>query len=180
MEVKRVFIAMPAGLVLTEFAAGFRRAHAELNVRWIRPENLHVTMVPPWEVQEPDPVCRALEGIAAAHAPVSVHFDTVSFGPDARRPKLVWATGTAPAALTELSAGLRSSFGSGAEARRKFLFHLTLARLHRQSISSSGDLMLRGAVVWHGLLDTLCLYESILKPSGAEYRVLCRCPLSGS
>jgi 2'-5' RNA ligase len=180
MEVKRVFIAMPAGQALADFAVGFRRAHPELNVRWVRPENLHVTMVPPWEVLDPEPVCRELQGIAASHSVVQVRFDMVSSGPDDRRPRLVWATGNAPEALTELSAGLRSSFSSGgAEAGRDFLLHLTIARLNRLDALTLADRKLHEPVEWPGLLDTLCLYQSILKPTGAEYRLLSRSPLSG-
>jgi len=76
--------------------------------------------------------------------------------------------------------------------------HLTIARTGRQpeggsqpgggrqsggsrqpgdGVSCHGDSC--WPVEWDAVLDTLVLYESILKPEGAEYRVLCRSGLSG-
>ncbi len=179
MERKRVFIALPAGDPLKQAVEGFRRTHAGLDVRWIPSPNLHVTMVPPWAPEHLQPVCRVLEGIASATAPVPVRFDSVSAGPDPRRPRLLWATGTAPEALLTLALQLGATFGGGSMASREFLLHLTIARLRRQGSDSPALPVLREEAAWEGLLDTLCLYESILNPSGAEYRVLCRFPLSG-
>ena len=45
---KRVFIGMPVGEVFRDRACAFRVLHDNLPVRWISPENQHVTLVPPW------------------------------------------------------------------------------------------------------------------------------------
>jgi 2'-5' RNA ligase len=42
-----------------------------------------------------------------------------------------------------------------------------------------GARKLREPVAWPATLETLCLYESHLKPGGAEYRELCRFVLGG-
>lgn len=175
---KRVFIGMPPGRALIDTAAGFRRDHAALKVRWIRPEELHITMVPPWRCGELGPVCKALEAAAANQAPFEVRFDSVSFGPKARRPRLVWAKGTAPVEMASFSGMLKSMFGDGQEAGRRFLLHLTIARFNRQEALKLAATRLDEPVDWSGMLDELCLYESILKPSGAEYHEICRVPLA--
>ncbi|HWR02113.1 MAG TPA: 2'-5' RNA ligase family protein [Chlorobaculum sp.] len=177
METKRVFIGMPADLALRSAAAGFRRDHDDLQVRWISPENLHVTLVPPWESDDPGTVCCALEEIAAGCSAIPVRFDVVSPGPDPGSPRLLWATGMAPVALSRLFITLRRRFGDGKEADREMLLHLTLARFDRQRGRTMPSPTLHGQVEWTGVLDELRLYESVLKPSGAEYRVLCRAPL---
>jgi 2'-5' RNA ligase len=180
MERKRVFIGLPADDALRAAAAAFRHSHGGLKARWIRPEYLHVTMVPPWELPDPEPVCMALEVIASSTAPVPVRFDEVSAGPDPRRPRLLWATGAAPDSLCTLASQLSGTFGDGKEAQRGFLLHLTIARLNRQEARSSTIMKLHEPVGWDALLDKLCLYESILKPEGAVYRELCRFPLRES
>ena len=179
MNGKRVFIGMPAGRELVEAAEGFRRAHDGIQVRWAKPENLHLTLVPPWDCRDIDPVCRALENDVAGRAPEEVLFDKVSFGPDQRRPRLIWATGVPPVALLELSWLLQGLPGIREEHRRPFLLHLTIARFNSHDLRTMSSKKLREPVQWRGMLDAVCLYESILKPGGAEYVELCRCTIPG-
>ena len=180
MTAKRVFIGLPVDLALRDAADSFRTSHSGLDVRWIRPEHLHLTLVPPWNCEEVDPVCSRLKSIAGCHGAMEVLFDRVSIGPDERRPRLLWATGTAPEPLVRLQSMLLSAFDFSDEAPRPFLLHLTLARFNSKHLHSIPSERLREQVCWNGVLDTLSLYESVLKPSGAEYFQLCRFTLSGS
>lgn len=180
MEPGRVFIGLPAGKQLSGAALRFRHAHGDLQVRWMAPENLHVTLVPPWALVDPEQACRLLERFASRARAVPVRFDSVSAGPDPRRPRLLWATGKAPDCLGRLSAELNEAFGNGRESCRAYLLHLTIARFSRQQPVASAIPELQEAVAWEGLLDTLALYQSILMPQGAVYRMLCRYRLSGS
>jgi len=174
MNGKRVFIGIPASRELVEVAGVFRRSHMAMQVRWVKPENLHLTLVPPWECRDVEPVCMAIREAAAGQVPVEAFFDKVSFGPDQRRPRLIWATGVPPLALTELSWRLQSLPGIQEEHKRSFLLHLTLARFNSQDLRSMASKKLREPVEWRGMLDAICLYESIIKPGGAEYVELCR------
>jgi len=179
MDGRRVFVGLPASRDLAEAAMEFRQSHRELKVRWVKPENLHLTMVPPWPCVDVDAVCRALQDEAARQAPFEVTFERVSFGPDSRRPRLVWATGKAPAGMPEFSGRLLAASGAPGESRKSFLLHLTIARFNLRDYGTMGVRKLREQVAWTGALDSLCLYESILKPGGAEYRELCRFTLTG-
>ena len=179
MEGRRVFVALPAGPELIEAAGKFRRAHAGLKVRWVRPENLHLTLVPPWQCLDVAAACQALRYEAARQSPFEVTFERVSFGPDPRRPRLIWATGKAPAGMPEFARSLLAATGAPGEPRESFLLHLTIARFNSDDLKAMGAHKLREPVSWPGTLDTLCLYESRLKPGGAEYRELCRFRLGG-
>lgn len=180
MEGRRVFVGLPAGRELVEAAGEFRRAHAGLKVRWTRPENLHLTLVPPWQCLDVEAVCRALCDEAAWQSPFEVFFEHISFGPDPRRPRLVWATGAAPAGLPEFARSLLAATGAPGEPRKSFLLHLTIARFNSRDLDAMGQRKMREPVAWHGTFDALCLYESHLKPGGAEYRELCRFTLGSA
>lgn len=180
MEGRRVFVGLPACRELAEAAGEFRRAHAGLKVRWARSENLHLTLVPPWQCLDVEVACRALSEAAASQSSFEVLFERVSFGPDPRRPRLIWATGTAPAGMPEFARGLLAATGAPGESREPFLLHLTIARFNSHDLKAMGARKLREPASWPGTLDALSLYESHLKPGGAEYRELCRFRLGGA
>lgn len=179
MEGRRVFVGLPASRELAEAAGEFRRAHTGLKVRWVKPENLHLTMVPPWQCLDVGAVCQALRDEAAQRSPFEVAFERVSFGPDPRRPRLIWATGKAPAGMPEFARSLLAATGAPGEPRKSFLLHLTIARFNSHDLKAMEMHKLCEPVEWAGTLDVLCLYESILKPGGAEYCELCRIGLGG-
>ncbi len=179
MESRRVFVGLPAGRELVEAAEEFRRAHAGLKVRWVRPENLHLTMVPPWQCLDVAAACEALRDEAARQSPFEVVFERVSFGPDPRRPRLIWATGKAPAGMPEFAQSLLTATGAPGEPRESFLQHLTIARFNSHDFNAMRAHKLREPVSWPATLDALCLYESDLKPGGAKYQELCRFRLGG-
>ena len=180
MEGRRVFVALPAGPELIEAAGEFRRAHAGLKARWVTPENLHLTMVPPWQCLDVAAACQSLRDEAARQSPFEVVFERVTFGPDPRRPRLVWATGKAPAGMPEFAQSLLAATGAPGEPRESFLLHLTIARFNSRDLDAMVSRKLREPVAWPATLDALCLYESRLKPGGAEYRELCRFRLGGA
>ncbi len=180
MEGRRVFVGLPAGRELVEAAGEFRRAHAGLKVRWTRPENLHLTLVPPWQCLDVEAVCRALCDEAARQSPFEVFFEHISFGPDPLRLRLIWATGEALAGLPEFARSLLAATGAPGEPRKSFLLHLTIARFNSRDLDAMGQRKMREPVAWHGTFDALCLYESHLKPGGAEYRELCRFTLGSA
>lgn len=179
MKSRRVFVGLPACKALIEILDTFRRDHAGLKVRWTRPENLHLTMVPPWQCSSVDTACRALGAVLSNTAPFHVVFDFVSFGPDKRCPRLVWATGSAPSGMAEFAGKLVMANGVKEESRKSFLLHLTIARFNSHDFKAMGTRILHEPVAWACMFDTLCLYESILKPGGSEYRELCRFGLTG-
>jgi 2'-5' RNA ligase len=179
MEGRRVFVGLPADRELAGAAMEFRRAHAGLKVRWVKPENLHLTMVPPWQCLDVAAACLALRDEAARQSPFEVAFEQVSFGPDKRRPRLIWATGKAPGDMPEFACRLLAATGVSGEPRKSFLLHLTIARFNAHDFEAMGAHKLHEPVSWPGTLYSICLYESHLKPGGAEYRELCRFRLGG-
>lgn len=172
---KRVFIAMPAGEVLRGNALAFRASHSSLPVCWIPPENLHVTLVPPWYCEDTGEVCKELHDLLADVKPFDVCFNEISAGPTARKPRLIWASGGIHTVLGELRGRLSSLAGPESDNNeRNFFLHVTFARIRKgQKVNLSPE-----AIDWKATLNSVCFYESILHPSGAEYRMLCEVELS--
>ncbi|MCF8217205.1 MAG: 2'-5' RNA ligase family protein [Chlorobium sp.] len=170
---KRVFIGIPAGEELREQVLAFHKQHARLPVRWIQPQNLHLTVVPPWLCDKPELVCSALGDVAALFASTDVQFTSVSAGPDAAEPHLIWATGNTTQFFSTLRHELYSRISLQKSDERPFFLHLTIARVRRDEQQTIIRMKFRAPVVWNACLRGLSLYESVLKPTGAEYRVLC-------
>jgi 2'-5' RNA ligase len=147
-------------------------------LRWVRPENLHVTLkfigsVPPEKLD----AIRAELSRVRSEGPVELRFRGLGFFPSAKRPRILWAGMAASPNLAAIASDIDKRLAKleiPAE-ERAFTPHLTLARCERSGISPA----LHGAVEKNaacefGKLRTnkFHLIESKLKPSGAEYTTL--------
>ncbi len=168
----RVFIAIVAPPELQKIVADWQ-ARQSLKVRWLKPEDLHITLVPPFyaddlELAETKKRCRSLESGAALF---SLKFDRVSFGPGKHEPRLIWASGETPSELTGLEQRLAEKFGLPAD-RRKFLLHLTIARFKPEDFRTLPVQELNEAVDWPMPVCGFSLISSKLERAGAVYTVL--------
>jgi 2'-5' RNA ligase len=137
--------------------------------RWARIEGIHLTQ------EEIETIKASLARIRFPN-PIEMKFRNVGFFPNERRPTVFWAGIEAGAELGALAAAVETALEplGVAKERRTFSPHLTLARLKppdgsalkllREAISTAGPLEF-GA----GVAKEFHLYQSILRPSGAEY-----------
>ena len=146
--------------------------------RWVRPENLHITLKFLGEVAE-----GKLEGVRSelhrirSESAVALEFSGLGFFPNDKHPRVFWAGIQASANLKTLAAdidGALEKHGILCE-KRQFSPHLTLARFERGRLPET----LRTAIATNaqrgfGSLRTseFRLIHSKLKPSGAEYTTL--------
>ena len=157
--------------------------------RWAHVEGMHVTLKFIGEVP-PERVGRIQAELAAVRSdqPVELSFRDVGFFPNERHPRVFWAGITATPNLTELATEVErrmESLGIPRE-QRPFRPHLTLARFK----SEEGLEQLREALRNFKSLEfgstraqEFHLYQSQLKPRGAEYTRLatfCFTPVKGS
>lgn len=155
------------------------------SARWVRLEGVHITLKFIGEVpQEKLGEIRRVLGELASFGPIIVRFTGLGFFPDPRRPRVFWAGVEADPKLPELAAAIERKLDplGIASENRGFQPHLTLARFE----SPQGAQALREAVQAMGAPDfgeetfnEFYLYQSVLKPSGAEYTRLVAYPFSG-
>jgi RNA 2',3'-cyclic 3'-phosphodiesterase len=151
---------------------------SKFRLRWVRPENLHVTLkfIGHIDVARLDSVRPALAQVRS-DSPVDIEFRGTGFFPGEKRPRVLWVgikgSPKLPALAGEMDKRLEP-LGIPRETR-EFTPHLTLARFDPPGISEK----LRSVVRQNtdrefGSLRAgeFHLIESKTKPSGAEYSTL--------
>jgi RNA 2',3'-cyclic 3'-phosphodiesterase len=157
--------------------------------RWARPEGLHVTLKFIGHLRDGADTPRLAtlrSALAAVHsaAPVEMHFRGVGFFPDADQPRVFWCGVKASANLTELAACVQGALEPLGVSPDEHVFvpHLTLARFKSSRAGKVGgqrerrDELVQAAseMAPHDFGSAreskFHLFESILKPSGAEYK----------
>ena len=146
--------------------------------RWVRPQNLHVTLKFLGEIAEAkvEDIRNALREKRSEQA-VTLDFRGLGFFPNEKHPRVFWAGIEASANLKTLAAnidGATEKLGIPRE-QRPFSPHLTLARFERPGLPEA----LRQAIAANmerafGSLQTneFHLIQSELRRSGAEYTTL--------
>ena len=181
----RLFVAvdLPEAIraALRDLMQELRRELPDL--RWVRPEGIHITLKFLGEVSEPDAAVlrRELEAaVPGCAAPFAVKIAGMGTFPDTprQRPRVLWtgvsASGGALLTLHETVEEACARAGQARE-RRPFAPHLTLARVGdsgtpptlAQIVRAHREIDLGGFTV-----DGVTLFQSILGSQGATYRTL--------
>jgi 2'-5' RNA ligase len=157
---------------------------ADKRPRWVRSENLHVTLkfigeVAPAKI---DGIRGVLSNIRSS-APVDLQFRGLGFFPDEKHPRVLWAGLNPSANLSSLAGDIDRAIGTLVIARetRAFIPHLTLARLEPPGLHEK----LRSAIQKNSECEfgsfqarEFHLIESKLKSTGAEYTSLASFPFA--
>lgn len=147
-------------------------------MRWVRPENLHVTLkfigaTPPEKL---DAIRSALSGVASPHI-VEVCFRGLGFFPNEKHARVFWAGVEGALNLATLAGDVDVQLAKAGFPRetRPYSPHLTLARLEPPGVAREFQATVqKNAAREFGVLRTaeFHLIESQLKSTGAEYTTL--------
>ncbi len=169
---QRLFFALwPDPAVRAALAALSARVRLRQG-RWVRPENLHVTLVFLGAVDARRRACVEAAADAVRAGAVSIALDRTGWW---RRPQVLWAGSSAtPEPLRELVRQLQAgceACGFPREARA-FQVHATLAR----KVFTEPPAFAFEPIPWR--VADFALVESALTPTGSEYKVLRTWPLA--
>jgi RNA 2',3'-cyclic 3'-phosphodiesterase len=174
-EPVRAFAAVfPPLEVREEALAAARRQPLGDRVRWVRSENVHLTLKFLGDVREEvlESVRAALGEVCAAYAPFNVKLAGLGAFPSARRARILWASvGEGSEQLRSLATDLdAASAPLGFERERHpYTPHLTLGRVRGRP----ANLTLPAIVGSFGFkVGDVELVESVLTPEGAVYGTL--------
>jgi RNA 2',3'-cyclic 3'-phosphodiesterase len=151
---------------------------SSLEVRWVRPEGIHLTVVFMGDVQEASipPIIKMIGEVCSYYGPFPVALRSMGCFPNSRNPRVLWVG-------VESDRGRMSRFRDGLQEillpfgirteKRDFRPHLTLGRFKRPGKVKSE---LEALLLKHGgltspfsSLNELILFRSDLKPGGAVY-----------
>lgn len=174
MNFKRIFIAAPLSENLRNEIKIWRKKYERLPVRWLEDKNLHITIIPPWYEKDTENIkniCKQVKGKA-----FDAVFEEIEFGPDLRRPRLIWAEGETPPEIISLKLELEEKLHKQPE-KRPFRLHLTLARFRPETFSSFSIKRLKEKIYWRDKISSFNLLEAHLSREGADYAILEEFPL---
>jgi RNA 2',3'-cyclic 3'-phosphodiesterase len=173
----RAFVAVPAPPELCDRL--LEPASPSPGVRWLPPENLHLTALFLGEVAEQavPALIQELETACLSHRRFELRLERIGPAPP-RRPRMIWGWFGADArlsALAESLAGAAAGHAPAAGPPRTDHPHVTLARLGRGK--PPADLP-EGPASGELPVHACTLMRSTLSPSGAAYTELARLPLA--
>jgi len=185
----RTFLAVDLGKTVRDRAVALqqRLARVGTEVKWVEPENLHVTLLFLGEVddRETPRVCRIASDCTASHASFSMSIESVGCFPNPRRPRILWigvGEGAQPlrAIHDELETPL-AALGYRREERR-YTPHATLGRVRGDRPTEELARALAHEAAWKGgetAVREILIMGSELTPRGPMYTVLGRAALRG-
>lgn len=105
----------------------------ELPVKWMKEENLHITVSFIGYVDEsvvPD-ICQKINEAVADFESFEIAFDRIELGPDADDPKMIWFSGKQSAELGKLNETIEQALGMHPQQHKEFFPHITLGRIRK-------------------------------------------------
>ena len=174
----RSFIALPlpeeTAVKFFEVGETFCNIEHFQQIRWLPPENCHLTLAFLGDLEEIrlERLARNLVQSLADKPFGSLRFSEVSPFPFNARPRVIAALAEATEWLKNLqSSCVKAVRNSDIELdRRRFVPHVTLARMNGRKRNTSGlpPLFFETQITFKEVV----LYESILHPEGAVYNIL--------
>ena len=183
----RTFIAVDIGKAIRDRVVALQEtlSRTGTEVKWVEPENLHVTLLFLGEVddREISRVCQIIGAETQKHPAFSMSVETAGCFPNARRPRVVWVgigEGTQPlCTLHDALEGPLQELGYRREERR-YTPHITLGRVKRDGPTEKLAAALTKQAGWCGgeiTVRELLIMSSELTPKGPVYTVLSRAKL---
>src|SRR5437588_6328232 len=164
MKPTRTFIALDPGKAIRDRLVALQEnlAKTGAEVKWVEPDNLHLTLLFLGEVDQRDltPVCRAVAEVAAKQPAFAMSIEQAGAFPNSRRPRTLWVgVGVGAPEVTALHGALEMpllSLGCYRREERAYAPHLTVGRvradrpaerltaaLNKYAAWSAGDTMVR-------------------------------------
>ncbi len=134
-------------------------------------DNIHITLIPPWREKDIEKVKQLLRLSIKNYHPFKAEFNRISFGPNAKKPRLIWIEGKESKAMLSLKENLEKVLKKKKE-KRDFKPHITIARFKEKDYFGFRIKEINGKVSWIENIEAIYLYESKTLPSGAEYKIL--------
>ncbi|HMC65603.1 MAG TPA: RNA 2',3'-cyclic phosphodiesterase [Gemmataceae bacterium] len=184
----RTFVAVDLDKSIRDRTVALQEALARsgTEVKWVEPENLHVTLLFLGEVEDRTvpAVCRVVVDEAAKHAAFAMSVETAGCYPSPRRPRVLWVgLGRGAQELCALHDALEPpllELGCYRREERQYSPHITLGRVKSDRPTDKLSAALATYAGWkcgEGNVSEVLVLSSKLGSGGPEYAVLARAKL---
>ncbi len=185
----RTFIAVDLDKTIRDRTVALQEALARsgTEVKWVEPENLHVTLLFLGEVddREVPAVCRVVGEQVQQHALFPMSVEKAGCYPNPRRPRVLWVgVGQGTQELCTLHDALEPpllELGCYRREDRQYTPHITLGRVKSDRSTQQLSAALAKHAGWtcgETTVREVLVLSSTLRPDGPEYAVLSRAKLS--
>lgn len=173
----RVFVGLKIMPEIAQKLAQLARGLERFPTRFVASEDIHLTLVPPWdEGSIPDTIEKLREALKGS-APFMLTFTRPSYWPDRRHPRLLCAECVTTPEIKSLQSTLLSAVGQKED--RPFEPHVTLARMQRGARGAAGRNELDRNLTLAQSINSVELFQSRMEASKG-YHVLASLPLATS
>jgi RNA 2',3'-cyclic 3'-phosphodiesterase len=171
----RVFLGVKIAPDISDQLARLVKELREEQVKFVSPGDIHLTLVPPWNEISIDEAIQKMRLIVSKFGAFALELRHLNYGPEARRPRLLWAECAAPDEAVALRGALLDLFGQNDD--RPFRPHVTLARLRGNGAAIARRHPIDRPLSFIQYVDSVELFRS--PPAGATgYQVLASAPLA--
>jgi len=181
---KRIFIAINLPQEIKNELKKFQKFFSELPARWVKPENLHITLAFLGYVRDEDlpKIIEITKEVALRHQPFSINLIKICYAPPkVKPPRMVWAVGEKNEELGNLQNDLQDSLTRinipqlREKRERAFIPHITLARIRKwefKQMEPDERPRINNDINLSFNVNSIEVMESHLKRTGAEYDIL--------
>ena len=179
MQKKKIFVEINVANSLKRRLLQVTSKWSELPVKWMKEENLHITVAFVGYVDEsmiPE-ICERVNDATADFEAFDLEFNSIELGPDPNNPKTIWLTGESCPELGMLNEAVERALGMRPTAHKEFKPHITLGRIRAikwEELEEKPEIAEKIKVAM--TVDSVSIMES--KGGGAEYVSLEECPLA--
>jgi RNA 2',3'-cyclic 3'-phosphodiesterase len=184
----RTFIGVDIGKSIRERAVALQEtlARTGTDVKWVEPENLHVTLLFLGEVddREVPAVCRVVAEQTHQHPAFMMNIQSAGCFPNLRRPRILWiGVGEGTQELCAVHDSLETpllELGCYRREERQYTPHITLGRVKSDRPAEKLSAALAQNAGWQGgkvSVSEILVMSSELTPKGPVYTILSRAKL---
>jgi 2'-5' RNA ligase len=171
----RVFVGIKLTPAIADELADMTKELERFRVRRVAANDMHLTLVPPWPESSIPTAIETLHRTVPGFGRFVLDIQHVGYGPDLRRPRMLWADCAVAGELAILRAALLAAYTQ--TDARPFRPHVTLARLRGNGRAIARKRPIDRAVAFRQWVDSIELFRSP-PPGERDYRILASIPLS--
>ncbi|GEM_PF-4615183 len=154
----RVFVGVQVAPEIARELAGLACDLKQFSVRLVATVDIHVTLVPPWNEASISETLEKLRQVTNNFGAFALKFQRICYGPQPRRPRLLWAERAATNEIAAFHAALIHVFGRKYE--RPFRPHATLARFPRNGSAIARRRPIDQQLALTQQVDSIALFQS--------------------